>query len=86
MREYVTWRVQQRQIDWRVWRDGEYELLEPDSEGVYRSEILPGLLLDGQALIDGNMTPVAEVQRATIGAPEHAAFVARLNGASSTNE
>ena len=36
-------------------REGECVLLEPDAEGVVRSEIFPGLWLDVPALRSGNL-------------------------------
>lgn len=78
VREYVIWRVLDEQIDWLILRDGEYESLMPDTEGVLRSEVFPGLWLDATALIRGELTRVLEVVREGIASPEHAAFLARL--------
>jgi hypothetical protein len=81
VREYVVWRVLDRQIDWFVLRDGQYQPLAPDTEGVFRSEVFPGLWLDAPALLRGDLAAVlASVQRGTA-TPEHAAFVERLAAA-----
>ncbi len=81
VREYVVWRVHDRQIDWFVHRDGRYDALPPDTGGWYRSEVLPGLWLDPAALIAGNLLGVAGVVQQGVASPEHAAFVGKLRQA-----
>ncbi len=78
VREYVVWRVLDRTIDWFVLRAGVYEHLPLGPDGLYRSEVFPGLWLDPAALIGGDSMRVAEVARRGLESPEHAAFVARL--------
>jgi hypothetical protein len=78
VREYIVWRVLDRRIDWFVLRDGRYVPLAADAEGIFRSEVFPGLWLDAPALLRGDLAAVlACVQRGTA-TPEHAAFVERL--------
>ncbi|HEX5270823.1 MAG TPA: Uma2 family endonuclease [Gemmataceae bacterium] len=81
VREYVVWRVFDREIDWFVMRNGQYERLAPGADGLYRSEVLPGLWLDPQALIAGNMPRLLQLMQEAAATPEHAAFVARLQQA-----
>jgi Uma2 family endonuclease len=83
VREYVVWRVFDREIDWFVLRNGQYERLPLSPEGCFKSEVLPGLWLDPAALIRGDMARVAQVAQQGIASPEHAAFVARLQQAAS---
>ncbi len=79
VREYVVWRVQNRAVDWFVLREGQYERLQADENGVYKSEVFPGLWLDPAALVAGDMTRVLAVLGEGVASPEHAAFVQRLN-------
>ncbi len=79
VREYVVWRVLDRQIDWFVLREGRYEPLAADERGVLRSEVFPGLWLDPAALVAGDLARVVAVLQEGIATPEHAAFVAHLN-------
>ncbi len=79
VREYIVWRVLDRQIDWFVLRSGEFVRLEPDQAGVYKSEVFPGLWLRAAALIAGSLKKVGQTLRQGIATPEHAAFVQRLN-------
>ena len=81
IREYVVWRVFDREIDWFVLRNGQYERLAPSPEGCFKSEVLPGLWLDPAALIRGDMARVAQFAQQGMASPEHAAFVADLGAA-----
>ncbi len=82
VREYLVWRVLDRQFDWFVLVDDEFERLAPDGDGVLRSKIFPGLWLDAAALIRGEMPRVMNVVHQGIASAEHAAFVERLTLAS----
>ena len=75
--EYIVWRVQDRQIDWFVLRHGGYEPLATDADGFLRSEVFPGLWLDPDALLRGDLAAVQQ----GLASPGHADFVARLQGA-----
>ena len=82
VREYVVWRVHDRQIDWFVLEDDEYRRLEPDAAGLIHSTVFPGLRLLVSALLAGDLgTVLAELQRG-IGTDEHAAFVKPMAAAS----
>jgi Uma2 family endonuclease len=78
VREYVVWRVFDREIDWFVLRNGQYERLTPSPEGYFKSEALPGLWLDPAALIREDMPTVARVAQLGLACSDHAAFVAML--------
>ena len=78
VREYIVWRVLDRQLDWLVLRSGRYEPLLPDAVGVFRSEIFPGLWLDSAALLRGDLAGVLACVQKGMATPEHAAFVTRL--------
>jgi hypothetical protein len=61
VQEYVVWRVQDQVIDWFVLRGSQYERLPLGADGVYRSEVFPGLWLDPAALIRGDLATVLQV-------------------------
>ena len=90
VREYIVWRVLDRQIDWFVLRNGRYEPLAPDAEGVFRSEVFPGLWLNAAALLRGDLAAVLACVQQGMTTPEHAAFVERLaairQGSAATQE
>ena len=76
--EYLTVLLFEREIRWHVLVNGEYQLLQPDSDGLLRSRIFPGLWLDGKALFAGNMQQVLARLQDGLRSPEHASFVAAL--------
>lgn len=80
VREYVVWRVYDRRLDWFVLREGRYEALAPDADGVLRSEVFPGLWLDAAALLRGDLAGVLAVLQEGIDSAEHQTFVASLPG------
>jgi hypothetical protein len=83
-REYIVWRVQDIAIDWFILRQGQYDRLSPNPNGVYQSEVFPGLWLDPAALTRFDLATVLRVLQEGLASPEHAAFVARLNATSSS--
>jgi Uma2 family endonuclease len=66
--EYVAWRAEDRAIDWFVLRNGVYERLEPDADGIIESINFPGLRLDVAAMLAGDRARIlAELQRTARG-------------------
>lgn len=86
VREYVVWRVDDRQIDWFVLADHEYRRLEPDADGILHSTVFPGLRLAGDALLAGDAATVLAELRRGLDNDEHAAFVKRLQAAAQAAE
>lgn len=81
VREYVVVDLRDRVVHWLAPRDGRFEPVAPDGDGLHRSEVFPGLWLDPKALAEGDAARLlAAVERGTA-SPEHAAFVARLAAA-----
>jgi len=78
VREYVVWRVLDRQIDWFVLREGRYEPLAPAPDGTLRSTVFPGLWLDTAALLRGDLNAVLAVVQQGLSSPEHIDFAAHL--------
>jgi Uma2 family endonuclease len=79
VKEYIVWRVRDRQIDWFVLRGVRFEQMPPSPDGVLRSEAFPGLWLVAEALLSGDLARVLAVVQQGTASPEHAAFVARLS-------
>jgi len=85
VQEYVVWRVYDKQIDWFRLVNEEYILQRPDESGMISSHIFPGLSLNVQALLAGDLAQVlAELQKG-LGTTEHASFVERLQGKSAAS-
>ncbi len=78
VREYIVWRVLDREIDWFVLRDSGFTRLQPGSDGTLRSEIFPGLWLDAAAMTRSDLGAVLDVLQRGLSSTEHADYVARL--------
>ncbi|MDJ1170634.1 Uma2 family endonuclease [Roseofilum sp. BLCC_M154] len=79
VQEYLVWRVEDREIDWFRLRAGQFQKLEADEDGIIRSEVYPGLWLDVEALLSGNLARVLQVLQAGIATDEHQEFVQVLS-------
>ena len=78
VREYLVWRVLDREVDWFALRPSGYEQLPQTPAGIYASEVFPGLWLDADALVRGDLAAVHRVLQQGLASPEHAALVTRL--------
>ncbi len=84
VREYVVWRVDDGAIDFFSLRNGKYEQLPRDEEGIVRSDIFPGLWLDVPAMLGGDLVSVFAAVDRGVAEPAHRDFVKRL-GAEGAN-
>ncbi len=78
VKEYLVWRVLDQQIDWFYLQNGKYVHLQPDEDGITRSQVFPGLWLHSSALIQGDMKQVLAILQAGIASQAHDEFVTRL--------
>jgi len=78
VQEYLVWRVYDRQLDWFRLQDGEYIQLAPNPDGVISSQVFPGLWLDKEALLVGDLAKVLAVLQQGLAATEHQEFVQEL--------
>lgn len=76
--EYLAVVVYEQEIRWHVFVAGRYELLHADTDGVWRSRVFPGLWLDGNALLSGNLRQVLDRLQDGLRSPEHERFVTQL--------
>ena len=81
VREYVVWRVFDFAIDWFVLREGQFHPHARGPDGLFRSVIFPGLWLDPDALLRGDLATVLKRAAEGTTSQEHAAFVQRLHAA-----
>lgn len=58
VREYLVWRVHEQRIDWWTLRGGDYVPLPADERGVVASEAFPGLRLDIEKMLAGDLGAV----------------------------
>lgn len=76
--EYLAILLYEKEIRWHVLVDGKYQLLPPGSDGIWRSQVFPGLWLDGQALLLGNLAQVLAKLQEGLASAEHTTFVKDL--------
>jgi hypothetical protein len=68
-------------LRWHVLEGREYQVVEPDGDGIHRSRTFPGLWLDKGAFLQGDMRKVLDTLEEGLGSPEHQEFVRRLEQA-----
>ncbi len=78
VKEYFVWQVCEEKIDWFCLKKDEFVKLELDEAGCWRSQVFPGLWLDYQALLVGNLQQVMAVLQQGLSSREHQAFVDSL--------
>ena len=78
MKEYLVWRTRQGQIDWWQLVDDDYQLIEPDENGVLKSRVFPGLWLDPKALLEDDGARLLAVLNEGLASTDHTAFVEKL--------
>lgn len=76
--EYIVWRTQDNAIDWFILREGRYERLPVDAQGIYKSETFPGLWLDPTALLGEDLATVLKVLNEGTSSQKHKQFVGAL--------
>ncbi len=78
VREYIVWRVLDREIDWFVLRDGRFDTMKPNDDRIYRSEFFPGLWLNTEAILAGNGKQVLDTLQQGLATAEHSVYVEEL--------
>jgi Uma2 family endonuclease len=79
VREYLAWITSENRLAWWELREGEYHDIAPDSTGILKSRIFPGLWLDTAALLRSDMKTVLATLRDGLNSPEHRAFCSGKN-------
>lgn len=78
VQEYLVWRVEDGELDWFRLTNKEYIQLEPNTEGIICSQIFPGLWLNRDALLAGDLAKVLEVLQLGLATPEHQSFIKNI--------
>ena len=79
VKEYLVWKTYDNKLDWFWLHKGEYVLLKPDTSGVIRSKVFPGLYLAVKELLKGNLSEVLSVLQNGLQKDEHREFVEQLS-------
>lgn len=78
VQEYLVWQTFENRFSWFRLQTEEFVLVEPDTDGIIRSSVFPGLWLAVPALLAGNMFDVLNGLQTGLASPEHQAFVQKL--------
>ena len=79
VQEYLVWQVSNRIFDWFRLKDGEYIKLQPNEDGIVKSEVCPGLWLRVDALLDDNLAEVIKTVQQGLDTKEHREFSQQIN-------
>ncbi len=79
--EYVVFELDPDRVHWFSRRGDRFVNLLPGADGIYRSEVFPGLWLDPAAFYAEDLDGLVAVLEQGVATPEHAAFAARLAAA-----
>ena len=82
IQEYLAVLTLEQDVAWFVLRDDGYQRLQPDADGILRSQIFPGLWLQPAAIWANDLTMMLGVLQQGLIAPEHVAFVESLKAQS----
>ena len=76
--EYLFVGIKPDEVRWFVRREGRFEEMAADDDGIYRSEVFPGLWLDPKALFAEDLNGLIAALERGLATPEHARFVVEL--------
>ncbi len=79
VQEYLVVCVDERLLLWFDFKN--QQSIPANAQGIYRSQVYPGLWLHGPALLALDSSRVEDVARQGLASSEHAAFVERLSAA-----
>lgn len=78
VQEYIVWQVFDHKISWFYLDNDRYVDIEPGGDGLCRSRVFPGLWLDREAMVQGNLAQVLARLNQGLQSTEHQAFVEKL--------
>lgn len=78
VQEYLVAQAFEQRVDWFVLRESVYESIQPDSSGILRSEVFPGLWLPAEALWAGDLVGMLQLLQQGLASPEHQWYAAAL--------
>ncbi|MCX6359503.1 MAG: Uma2 family endonuclease [Armatimonadetes bacterium] len=79
VQEYLVATAYEPSVTWFALREGGFEPMAPDDQGVLRSEAFPGLWLKASALWERDPAAMLAALQEGLASPEHTAFVDQLN-------
>lgn len=78
VREYLVWLTEDRRfVLWEL-KEGDYCEIAPDTGGILKSRVFPGLWFDSEALLAGNLKQALAVLQHGLASGDHASFSTAL--------
>lgn len=77
VKEYLVFQVYEQKVDWFALREGVYQSLLSDEQGIWRSELFPGLWLDAAAFWNDDLPQLLQTLQQGLTTPEHQTFAAQ---------
>jgi Uma2 family endonuclease len=78
IQEYLFVGIHPKEVLWFIRRGNHFDDLPPGPDGIYRSEVFPGLWLDAEALFARDWDSLYEAVGRGVRTRKHAAFVAKV--------
>ena len=78
IQEYIALLLSRGELRWHKLVGGSYQVAARPADGIYRSDVFPGLWIDSVAMLAGDSTKLLNTLEAGLASPEHAAFVRQL--------
>jgi Uma2 family endonuclease len=78
VQEYMVVLVQEQEVRWHRLIDAAFKVMPLPADGIYRSQVFPGLWLDAAALLAGDLARVLAVLQDGLNSPGHRQFVDQL--------
>ncbi len=78
VQEYLVILTHEQQIQWFALHGGVYEPLPADENGIWRSEVFPGLWFKPDCLFNEDLAGLLAVVQQGLQSPEHRAFVEKI--------
>lgn len=75
VREYLAWITSEHRVIWWELKDGDYQAIAPGADGLLKSGVFPGLWLEVEALLAGDIKSVLATLRRGLDSPEHAVSI-----------
>lgn len=79
VKEYLVFQVYEQKVDWFALREGVYQTLQPNEQGIWRSELFPGLWLNAAAFWNDDLPQLLQTLQQGLTTAEHQTFAAQLD-------
>jgi Uma2 family endonuclease len=79
VQEYIVWQIEENKVVWFLLEEGRYVEQAPDGDGLLRSQVFPGLVLNAPACRNRDASTVLATLQPHLDTDAHRSFVQHLN-------